>query len=278
MTSRRSSRLAVSSASGLTSRCSIWSPAGSSTRSFFVVSQNTMYELPEAGGEPTQVYSAPGLDLEGVAFDPAVPDRIIVAHEKSPSGLYSFNLTTSDLERYMDFDRVPGIEKLKPEALSFCPEAVCGTGLHFVVAGAGAKVYVIRAEPDADHNQLYQGTLVQKFDTTDVLCSLAGRCDHDVKITKLSGLSVAGDAINVINDDDTRELWVFKVSATSGKKVLTSAEIYPLPNVPGWEGISVREAPDGSVSVVLASDDMGFVSEFKLTSQGLTSRCSPLMR
>mmetsp|Transcript_7187 Transcript_7187/g.19311 ORF Transcript_7187/g.19311 Transcript_7187/m.19311 type:complete len:1011 (-) Transcript_7187:121-3153(-) len=246
----------------------------------FVVSQNALYELPEAGGEPVAVYAAPGMDLEGVALDPAFPDRVVVAHEDpgaTGSRLYAVDLNTSEVQRFIDFDSIKGLEHFKPEALSFCPPAVCGAGgTHFVMAGLGPKVHVVRVEPkDGNGDQSHKGRLVESFDTASVLCSLAGRCgtNKKVNITKLSGISVTDDAIHVINDDNTRELWTFRVNLTSGRRALSSVDIHLLPNVAGWEGISVRAGPNGTSNVVLASDDMGFVAEFNLTDQGLVSRC-----
>jgi len=252
-------------------------------RSVFVVSQGMMYELPEAGGAPLAAYAMPGLDLEGVAFDPAIPNRIIVAHEgtaRQSGRLHSVNLSTSEVGLFMDFENVTGLESFRPEAISFCPVSVCGGGsAHYMVAGTDRKVHVIRVETDPIRAQSHQGILIESFDATSMLCRLAGRCKE--QINKLSGLSVTDDAIHVINDDDTRELWIFRLNTTSSTRSISSVDIHRLPNVPGWEGIIVRDIPDaagsagGSFTVTLASDDMAFISEFKLTaSEGLISRCA----
>lgn len=246
---------------------------------FFVVAQNAMYEIPEAGGEAVNSYPSDGLDLEGVAFDPSYPGRVLVAHEDAEltgSRLYSIDLNTSEVNKFLEFNNVKGLERFKPEGFSFCPSAVCGnsTGANnsrFILTGLTPKVHVVEIEVKSDGDG--KGKLVESFDVTSVLCSLAGRCGDN--ITKLSGVSVSENAIHVINDDDTRELWTFRMNATSRNRVLSSVDIYNLPNVAGWEGISARNVAAGnsSLEIVLASDDMGFVSRFNLTAQGLTSVC-----
>jgi len=247
--------------------------------SLFVPSLYKLFEMPADGlGNVVEIPLA-GLEIEAVTMDPNNSSVLYLGVERAKGGeMHSFDLDTMKPGPTMKLKDALG--KLELEALAFCPPSICGAGdMHFLVAGRSSKVVVIRMKSFADGGDV---VAVDSFDIDNLRCRLAGQCSGTVDSIK--ALQVLNGVIYAISSV-RNELYVMRSEEHAGmhSTAIASMSVFSLPADGNWEGVSVREklqAPSKNLrgqpqeksttkTLVLASDRLGAVIEFNLTTSGL---------